>query len=212
MEQFFKETPQVIIKQVKEVFEIVINWETANKYTLYNSNNEKIGFAAEKSKGIFHRLIRNIMRSHRSITIDIWDNSQRHILSGHRPWYFFFSDLRVSDGNNKLFGDIKTRFGILKRKYDLIDFNGSVFATIESYRWRLWTFKILDSHGNEVGVISKKWGGVLKEVFTDSDTFMVDFSKYNWTLEQKSILLFACLSIDLDFFEDNSKSAFSLFD
>lgn len=152
------------------------------------------------------------MKSHRSITVDIWDNADKLILTGSRPWYFFFSDLYVLDKNNKFLGDIKTRFGLLKRKYDLADSNGNVFATIESYRWKLWTFTIYDTNFKEVGVITKKWGGLLKEVLTDADQFTIDYSKYSWSDEQKAVILFACLSIDLDFFEDNSKSVIDFID
>lgn len=206
MKKIFNNSPQILVKQIKEMFEIVTSWETANKYALYDSNSNKVGFAAERSHGVFHKIIRNIMKSHRSITVDIWDNEDKLILTGNRPWYFFFSDLNVMDKDNKLLGDIKTRFGFLKRKYDLADSNGNVFATIESFRWKLWTFTIYDSNSKEVGVITKKWGGLLKEVLTDADQFTIDYSKNPWSDEQKAIILFACLSIDLDFFEDNSKS------
>jgi hypothetical protein len=212
MNEIFKNSPQIIVKQVKEMFEIVLNWETANKYALYDSESNKIGFAAERSHGIFHKIIRNIMRSHRSISMDVWDKDDRHVLTGHRPWYFFFSDLNVRTHDERLIGDIKTRFGFLKRKYDLSDSQGRVFASIESYRWKLWTFTIFDSNGNEMGVITKKWGGLLKEVFTDADQFTIDFSRFNWTEEQKAILLFSCLSVDLDFFEDNSGSVLDMID
>ncbi len=212
MQEFFKNSPQLMIKQVKEMFEIVIDWETANKYAIYNSKEQKIGFAAERSHGIFHKIIRNIMRSHRSIDIDIWNSENQLVFTGKRPWYFFFSDLIVKDKDEKILGEIKTRFGILKRKYDLFDQNGKVFGSIESYRWRLWTFTIYDHIGKEIGIISKKWGGVLKEVLTDSDQFTIDYSNYQWTDEQRAVLLFSCLSIDLDFFEDNSSSVFSLMD
>jgi len=211
MSNLFKESPQIIIKQIKEVFEIAINWETANKYALYDSQKNKIGFAAERSLGILHKIIRNIMRSHRSIVLDIWDNNEKHIYTGKRPWYFFFSDLEVYTSHHIKVGDIKTRFGLLKRKYDLIDSTGKTFVTIESYRFRLWTFTIYDTLGNKKGVITKKWGGFLKEVFTDSDQFLVDYSQHNWSEDEKAIILFSALSIDLDFFEDNSSSALDLF-
>lgn len=212
MNSFFKDSSQIIVKQIKELFEIVIDWETANKYSIRDENNNEIGFAAERSLGIFHKIVRNILRSHRSITIDIWDNNKKLIFTGKRPFYFFFSDLNVKGSNGENLGDIKTRFGFLKRKFDLLDQRGHLFARIESFRWRLWTFSIYDSTGRELGVISKKWGGLLKEAFTDTDMFAIDLSKYQWTEEQKSVLLFSCLSIDLDFFEDNSSSAISFID
>lgn len=208
LEKMFNQNKAIIVSQVREMFEIVINWETANKYNILDENGNIIGFAAERTNGIFHRIIRNFLRSHRKITIDIWDNEKNHLLVGIRPFYFFFSDLEIRDDKGKYIGEIKTRFGILKRKYDLYDQPGRVFATIESYRWRLWTFTIFGRLEKELGVISKKWGGFLKEVFTDSDRFAIDLSKNDWTIEQKSVLVFACLSIDLDFFEDNSNSIF----
>jgi hypothetical protein len=202
----FKTYPVIIVQQIKEMLEIIIDWETANKYEIKSEQGDFLGFAAERTLGIFHRIIRNILRSHRPMTIDVWDNQKKHIYIGKRPFYFFFSDLEISDNNNRYIGEIKTRFGLLKRKYDLIDAQNNVFAQVESYRWRLWTFQILGRMGNKVGVISKKWGGLLKEAFTDADRFAIDLSRKNWTQDQKAILLFATLCIDLDFFEDNSNS------
>lgn len=212
MKNLFEKSEQILVKQHKEMFEVIINWETANKYSLYNTQGNQVGYAAERNKGLFHKIIRNILKSHRTITIDVWNQDKEHVFIGHRPWYLLFSELNVMTKDKKLIGHIKTRFGFLKRKYDLSDSNNRVFATIKSYRWRLWTFTIFDKSGNEIGVITKKWGGFIKEAFTDADQFIIDYSKFNWTNQQRAILLFACLSIDLDFFEDNSGSATNLLD
>ena len=212
MSSLFKNHQYILVNQIKEMLEIVIDWETGNKYEILDEDKNKIGFAAEKSGGIFRKILRNIFRSHRHLIIDVWDNNPIPVYKGIRPFYFFFSDLKVFTMQRNSVGEIKTRFGILKRKYDLIDGRGNVFARIESPRWRLWTFKIFNAIGNEAGVISKKWGGVLKEALTDADKFVIDLSKDQWTEDQKAVLLYACLSIDLDFFEDNSGSLYSIRD
>ena len=212
MKTLFEKTSLIVIHQIKEMFEIVIDWETANKYNVHDDQGNKIGFAAERTKGIFHRIVRNILRRHRPLTIDIWDKNKKHVLIGQRNFYFFFSDLVIKDENERRIGEIKTRFGIIKRKYDLLGAGGNVFARIESPRWRLWTFTIFNKQNKKAGVISKKWGGILKEVFTDSDKFVIDLSKNDWNDHQKAVLLFASLCIDLDFFEDNSSSVLDLVD
>jgi len=212
MDSFFKDIKFIGIHQLKEWVEIAIDWETGNKYELVDEQGVKIGFAAERKTGIFGHLVRNFLKSHRPMHLDMWDNQRNLLLSGRRPFYFFFSDIEITNGSGSKVGDVKTRFGILKRKYDLCDSYGKVFATIESYRWKLWSFDILDKLGNDAGRIGKKWGGFLKEVFTDSDRFGLDLSKSDWSSEQKAIIFFAALSIDLDFFEENSSSVFSLFD
>lgn len=212
MESFFRDLKFIGINQLKEWVEIAIDWETGNKYELVDENGEKIGFASERKTGIFGHLVRNFLKSHRPMHLDVWDKNKILLLSGRRPFYFFFSDIEVSDSQGRKIGDVKTRFGILKRKYDLLDSYGNVFASIESFRWKIWSFSILDKLGNEVGKLGKKWGGLLKEVFTDSDSFGLDLSKSDWSSEQKAVIFYAALSIDLDFFEENSSSAFSLFD
>ena len=55
-------------------------------------------------------------------------------------------------------------------------------------------------------LISKRWGGGLREIFTDADTFMVDFGNGIWTEEQRQVIFAAAMSIDFDFFENNQGS------
>ncbi len=109
-------------------------------------------------------------------------------------------------------GSIHRRFGILYKKYDLKDRMGRLFATVSSPRWRLWTFPIKDLSGEVCATVSKRWGGGLREVFTDADTFRIDFGTHAWTPEQRAILFALALSIDFDFFENNqgSKSLWDL--
>lgn len=212
MKTLFGESKFIVIRQIREMLEIAIGWETANKYEILNEGGQKTGYAAERRAGILDALMKNVLKSHRPLSIDVWDEEKNLALTGKRPFYFFFSDLEVRDQNGSLVGEIKTRFGVIKRKYDLLDGRGKVFARIESPRWRLWTFFIKDHIGADAGKISKKWGGVLREVFSDSDQFALDISQRPWSGEEKAVLLFAGLSIDLDFFEENSSSAIDLFD
>ena len=32
--------------------------------------------------------------------------------------------------------------------------------------WKGWNFQLLDNEGRELGVVTKKWGGIGKELFT----------------------------------------------
>ena len=62
-------------------------------------------------------------------------------------------------------------------------------------------FKISTSDGGqEIGVISKRWGGVAKEVFTDATTFRVTFP-LDLEVKAKAILFGAAFLIDFMFFE-----------
>ena len=57
------------------------------------------------------------------------------------------------------------------------------------------------SGGQEVGKITKKWSGGMKEVFTDADNFAVQFPS-GATEAQKAALLGAVFLIDFVHFEN----------
>ena len=63
-----------------------------------------------------------------------------------------------------------------------------------------------DGQGNEVARISKKWSGLLKEYFTDTDNFMVEFGTKAWSAAQRAVIVATAISIDFDFFENNNRN------
>jgi hypothetical protein len=75
--------------------------------------------------------------------------------------------------------------------------------TIRGAIWRIWTFPVMDSRGVGEALISKKWGGGMREIFTDADTFMIDFGSGHWSESQRRVIFAAAISIDFDFFENN---------
>ena len=205
MNELFDHRSLLFIHQLKEWAEIFTDFETKNKYEILDDQKNKLGFVIERSSGFMAVLRRVFLRSHRPLAIDVFGAGQNKILHLSRSFFFFFSDLSVSDGS-RFVGSINRRFGILYKKYDLKDEMGKVFASIKSPIWRLWKFQVVDRTEQEVSVISKKWGGALREMFTDADTYMIDFQKAHWTTGQKAIILSAAISIDFDFFEDNQRN------
>lgn len=193
----------LVIRQLKEWAEIIVNWETRNKYEVLTPENTRIGFVVEGAGSMFNTIKRLIFRSHRPLEISVLNAQSEQVMQLSRKFFFFFSDLNVRDAKGGPMGSIHRRFAILKKKYDLKDERGAVFATIQAPIWRLWTFPIKNYAGQEVGVITKKWHGFLKEVFTDADQFYVDFGKMQWSLNQKAVIFSSAISIDFDFFEDN---------
>jgi uncharacterized protein YxjI len=97
---------------------------------------------------------------------------------------------------------VHRRFGLFSRKYDLRDSFGRTFGRVQSPLWRIWTFFVRAEDGRDA-TIGKKWGGLLREVFADADTFGVDFSQATWAPEERAVIFAAAVSIDFDFFENN---------
>lgn len=197
------EASQLYVRQEKEWAEILVDWETVNRYTVFNSEQQALGLLAERNGGLWGSLLRIVLRSHRPLHIDYLDTSGQALLALTRRFFWFWSDLYVTDSDGNRWGAAHRRFSIFYKKYDLTDEHGRVFAHIAAPFWRLWTFPLKTASGEEVGAIRKKWSGFLREAFTDSDTFLVNLGETDWSLSQRGVILAAAISIDFDFFEEN---------
>ena len=195
---------QIIIRQKRELAELFLGFETRNQYRLFDETGAPCGSVIERSSGFLSILKRLFLKSHRSFVIDVMDASGKPILKFSRPFFFFFSDITVSVPNGPVLGTAHRRFGILNKIYDLQDVNAQKFAQIRSSMFKIWTFAIRDDRGSEVACISKRWSGALKEYFTDTDNFMVEFGATGWTAAQRAIIFATAISIDFDFFENNN--------
>lgn len=198
--------PELYVSQRKELVEILVDWETSNRYVLLGPNQQQIGYVAERKRGIWAKILRGFFRSHRGFEVDIFNPARQPIMHLARAFFWIFSDLEVTRMDGRRLGNVRRRFGILYKKYDLEDEGGRIFARVESPLWRLWEFPVLNSNEQQVATISKRWGGMLREIFTDADTYRIDFGAQSWTPAQRAVLLAAAISIDFDFFENNSGS------
>jgi uncharacterized protein YxjI len=198
----FTADQQLFIQQRKEWIEIVVDFETFNQYRVLNSGHGEIGSVIERGGRFWTKIKRLLLRSHRPFEIDVFDSMNSPLLHLARKFFVFFSDLEVTTADGRVVGSVHRRFGLLYRKYDLQDESGRTFARIKSPLWRLWTFPVVDELGDERSSISKKWGGALKEIFTDTDTFLVDYANHPWTPQQRAIIFSAAISVDFDFFEN----------
>jgi len=196
---------EVYIRQRKEWVEILVDWETKNQYEILDAEGKELGYVVEKAGGFFSALRRGFLRSHRPLEIGVFDRARVKVLLLTRPFFFFFSSLSVSGGQGESIGRVERRFGVLYKRYDLYDSMDHRFAQISGPRWRLWTFPVMGANGI-TATISKKWSGVLREVFSDADTFRIDFGAGGWSEEQRVVILAAAISIDFDFFENNQGS------
>lgn len=108
----------------------------------------------------------------------------------------------MEEASGRPLGRVRRRFGLLRRRYDVEDDTERVFATIQGPLWRPWTFRIHAGDGRPVAQVTKRWGGSLRELFSDADAFLVEFGHHPWSAAHRAVLLGAALSIDFDFFEN----------
>jgi uncharacterized protein YxjI len=197
---------RVFMRQKKEWTEILIDWETRNQYEVLGEDGDSLGRVAEHEGGFMDHVKRFFLRSHRPLDVGVFDVNGEALLRLTRNFFFIFSDLSLTTPDGNEIGSVHRRFGILYRKYDLRDIHGHTFARVRSPLWRIWTFPVKGDEGRREATISKKWGGLAREIFADADTFGIDFQEWDWTEIERTILFGAALSIDFDFFENNANS------
>lgn len=194
------DTNALLVHQRKELGEIVLGFESRNKYEIKSEDGTSVAFAAEQGKGIAGVLLRQVLGHWRTFDIHIFDPMRNLAMIAHHPFRLLFQRLEVHHANGQLLGAIQQRFGILYKKFDIEDASGHVLMTMKSPLWRIWTFP-LSKMERQVAVIQKKWSGFLKEAFTDADNFRIGFDSPGITVTERALTMAAALFIDLIYFE-----------
>ncbi len=190
---------KIHIKQRFEMAELV-GFETRNKYEIKDSRQEIIGFAAERGKGIFEFLMRQMLGHWRTFEVHILNPLRRPCLVCKHPFRLIFQRFEIYNHTGEFLGAIQQRFSILSKRFDIVDHRGALLFEMSSPIYRIWTFPI--RRGNfEYARIVKKWTGIGSEAFTDKDNFEVDFLSANLSEVQKNLILAAALFVDIQYFE-----------
>lgn len=190
----------LVVHQRKEMLEVFTDFETRNRYEVLSPTGQVALYAGETGSGAMAFLTRSFLKNKRPFTMQLVDAQGHPALTLRRPWTWFFSELHVSDGNGQPVGMIDQRFAFLSRRFVINDPSGQPLGELHGPLFRPWTFRILQN-GQEVGKVTKKWGGLLKEAFTDADTFGVELGP-SMSPQLRTMALAATFLIDFLYFED----------
>ncbi len=199
MEQL-KALDSLVVKQVKEMGEILTGFETKNRYSIIDENGGEVYFAQEVGGSFW---VRTFLKAVRPFTIILNNPGGQAVLTFKRPFRWFFYELSIYDAQENLLGTIKRQFDLLRRVYSVRDADGQEMFQLFGPILHPWTFHIRQQ-GKDLGKITKKWSGILKESFTDADNFGVMFPP-GADVNKKAVLLGAVFLIDFSHFENKGK-------
>ncbi|MFW5882706.1 MAG: phospholipid scramblase-related protein [Planctomycetota bacterium] len=114
---------------------------------------------------------------------------------------FIRSKVDILDGTGRLLGWFKQKALSIGGSFRVFDANGNQVATVKG-NWKGFTFRFIDDQEQEVGVVSKQWSGLGKELFTTADNYMIDIHG-DPSPAKATLLLAAGLAIDTIFKERN---------
>ena len=185
-----------MIRQRVERLEAITGFETENRYTVMTPQGDELLHAQEESS----TLSRIFLRSHRPLTLRVSDLQGNDVLVASRSFFWFFAHLHVSDPSGRHLGSLRRRFSFPSRKLSVEGPGGQPIAEIRGPLMKPKTFMIYQRE-REVARVTKQWSGLLKEVFTDADTFKLEINDRTLGKDVALIMLAAAFAIDLDFFE-----------
>ena len=194
-------TGGLVVRQQKEWGEILTGFETRNKYAISDVSGNGLYLAAEEAGSM---LLRWFLKALRPFTIAVFTEGGQEVLRVVRPFRFYFHRAEIVGAQGQPLGVIERRFSILRRVYSVLDRSGTEIYQLFGPILHPWTFQIRKD-GVECGKITKKWSGLMKEGFTDADSFGVLFPA-DWDVETKALFLGAVFLIDFVHFENKGNS------
>jgi len=146
-----------------------------NVYKVFNDKGNEIGSVNQKlSTGQkFLRLL--IHKSMLPFLLEIKDVNGNLQTSISRGWTWFMSTIIIDDSKGNNIGSIQQKFKLFKPTFTIYNKFGQLIAVITG-DWKAWEFQIKDANDKQIGTISKKWNGIMKEVFTTADKYNVDLN------------------------------------
>lgn len=207
--QYLTTVDSLFVKQKVELLEAFIGFETNNKYTIKNNLGQKVYFAVEENDCCN----RNCCGSSRSFDMRILDHAKNEVVHFRRDlacdscWFpCCLQVLEVFSPPGHRIGTVEQTWSLFTPEFDVKNESGQCVLKIEGPVCRYGIcgnveFKILSNDKSAVvGKISKQWGGLIREMFTDADAFGISFP-LDLDVRMKAVMLGACFLIDFMFFE-----------
>ncbi|EOR02837.1 hypothetical protein E3P92_03145 [Wallemia ichthyophaga] len=219
------EQPSLVVIRQLEMMNIFVGFEQSNKYAMLDIHGNPIGYLVEQDDSLLGQLGRQLFRTHRPFNFLIMDKDGQHVLRIHRPFSLINSIIGVySVENHVLVGEAQQSWHLLRRRYNqFLQRNGDFeqFGAIDS-PFLAWDFSVLDINSRVSASISRNFGGLGRELFTDTGQYIVKFdSSQNHvrhsersralTLDERAVVLANAISIDVDYFSRHSSHSSGLF-
>jgi uncharacterized protein YxjI len=152
--------------------------ELTNEYRILDEEGDQIGVIREEGQSKAKKALRFVSKLDQFMThkLAVYDAAETKVVELVRPRKIVKSTVDVSDGGGRPVGQIVQQNFFGKKRFGLVGAGGEELGSINAENWRAWDFAIQDPGGQEVGRITKKWAGVLKEGFTTADNYILNVS------------------------------------
>ena len=177
--------------------------KVVDHFDIYDPDTQKqVGVAQEVASGFVKVLRWFINKKLMPTTVEVRDDATDDLVfTIYRPFQFFRARVDVINAEGEKLGYFKSKFFSLGGGFWVYNTKDELFAEVKG-DWKGWNFRFLTPAGEELGLVTKKWAGLGKELFTSADNYIVSID--DDLADQpvaKTLLLAAALAIDIVFKE-----------
>ncbi|KAL3250789.1 hypothetical protein MRX96_055365 [Rhipicephalus microplus] len=210
--EYLAHVEQIVIQQSVEYLEVFLGIEGANVYEAKNSMGQLI-YNIRENSGLCARCC---CGPRRCLEIDVFDSTNTVVIHIVRPLrcsnfccFCCLQEMEVQAPPGTPIAQIRQRWSICHPYFTIYSPENEPALHVvgpictESLPCKCDVkFEVRSMNGVTIGAVTKEWGGLVKEYFTDSDSFNVSFP-LDLDVNMKAALLALSLLIDYMFFEDS---------
>lgn len=148
-------------------------FKAASNYDVFDpESGEELLHCREDNLGMFTKILR--FTKYKRMTpfdVDVRTPSGEQVLNINRGISWFISHVNVINEQQDRIGGFKQKMFSLTSKFDVMGPSDNVMCTLKG-SWTSWEFKFLTGD-NELALVTKKWAGLGKELFTSADNYVL---------------------------------------
>ena len=152
--------------------------ELTDEYRIRDEDGNDIGYIREEGQSVLKKAARLVSDLDQFFThrLAMYDSDGTKVVELLRPRKIMKSRVEIFDGQGRPVSTIVQKNILGKKRFSLEGAGGETLGAINAENWRAWDFVIEDATGAEVGRITKKFAGLLREGFTTADNYLLEIS------------------------------------
>ena len=135
-------------------------------------------------------------RKHSPFRLDILNVGEQTLATIKRGWTLFMSEVKIFDSDGNTIAYINQKFKIMKPTFTIYNSDERFLYSITG-DWKAWNFTITNDYDDQIGTITKKWTGILREILTTADKYIVSINPGEDVNENKIALVATAVAIDM---------------
>ena len=186
--------------------------KTVDAYDILDPDTQEELAEAVETPGMMIQLLRFVLNKNwMPTTVEVKDKRSGQLLfTLKRGSFLFRARVEVHDAQGKMLGYFRSKILTITGGLKVFDPNDKLWAEVKGGRRWFFDYHFRTADGISIGHVTKQLGGIkgiIKELFTSADTFLVEIDEEFSNHESAKILVLgAAIAIDMVFKEDKSGS------